>query len=726
MFTWILEGAMRTFVDFYRIATGHRPPDYQVQAAREGLPGEVRAGADRPGIILAWLWRRLRDEHREAIPRRLVYALPQRGLAEPLAGEVRRWLAALGLTDEIALYVAGGAREESHGEWREDMHQPAIVIGTADVLVSRLLLRGLDLGMTMRPIDFALLANGAHWIADETRPDPQTTATLRQVVALAARWGTAEPLRLTSIAGPDPSRTLDLPTGLLASVAVRERHQTGTRTVVTLNTVEDAQDLYRDLRGGPAPCTLLHSRFRGIDRKRLLAEIDAGPADRIVVTTHAVEASLRLTAATVIGQTASHAESERPVRVIGESELLDLFDTDVAADVSVYVRDEDDLDAEVAWAAWTPGEEGAPDPEVRVPAAEFRCRVPLGLIPRLADGRAVWRFDGERYARITDAGQPPVRAGQVLLVSADDGGYDPETGLDPASRGPVAGSPRLRTPAEQEELNAAEAVLPDAETVPPEAEAATERQWQSLDEHSERVRDQAAALLAVLHPDLPPEAGRSAVVAGYLHDLGKAHPIWQDALCAHAAEEDTGMVAAGRPWAKSGGKGGRLEFAGGVSFRHELASLLLIDGPFRRLLAAAPDENLARYGVLAHHGIFRVRVRDRVDKDQADSPDCAGSLDCAGSPDRAGSAGHAIRGLVHGTTIAIPSALGRAASFLTVDLGQFGADGEGDGAGGGNGGAWTKSVHDLLARYGPFRLAYLETLVRMADWRASAGDGLPR
>jgi CRISPR-associated endonuclease/helicase Cas3 len=27
----------------------------------------------------------------------------------------------------------------------------------------------------------------------------------------------------------------------------------------------------------------------------------------------------------------------------------------------------------------------------------------------------------------------------------------------------------------------------------------------------------------------------------------------------------------------------------------------------------------------------------------------------------------------------------------------------------------------LRERYGPFVLAYLETLVRMADWRASAG-----
>ena len=34
--------------------------------------------------------------------------------------------------------------------------------------------------------------------------------------------------------------------------------------------------------------------------------------------------------------------------------------------------------------------------------------------------------------------------------------------------------------------------------------------------------------------------------------------------------------------------------------------------------------------------------------------------------------------------------------------------------------SWTERVQTLLAEHGPFRLAWLETLVRIADWRASA------
>ena len=36
--------------------------------------------------------------------------------------------------------------------------------------------------------------------------------------------------------------------------------------------------------------------------------------------------------------------------------------------------------------------------------------------------------------------------------------------------------------------------------------------------------------------------------------------------------------------------------------------------------------------------------------------------------------------------------------------------------------SWTERTRELLARLGPFRLAWLETLLRVADWRASAKE----
>ena len=65
----------------------------------------------------------------------------------------------------------------------------------------------------------------------------------------------------------------------------------------------------------------------------------------------------------------------------------------------------------------------------------------------------------------------------------------------------------------------------------------------------------------------------------------------------------------------------------------------------------------------------------------------------------------------------LPAILGQAPATLTVDLDQFEFGGDR---------SWTRTVLELRDKYGPFVLAYLETLVRVADWRASGGKDLPR
>lgn len=765
---------MRDFQSFHQQATGHLPYEYLTRIARDGLPDVVRAptGAGKAGVMLAWLWRRLYGPDPAGTPRRLVYALPQRSLTEPLAAVIRRWLGHLDLADEVALHVVAGARADSSGDWRENMHQPAIVLGTTDALVSKALNRALAAWRTLFPIDFALVTNGAHWVVDDAPLSAQSAMTLRQLARFAEGFGTAEPLGLTLLEPgtlePGPSdragglgprlaaartfRQLTARPGdyLAIAASARERHRPGTTTLVVLNTVAAAQAVYRELSDGPGHVALLHSCFRGVERAALLAGLPSRDEGGIVVADPVVEAGIALDTSLLITEAAPwpalvrraghcnragkrnaeaevlwvpppprgpyaasdvDATSEELTRldgklltcddllarsvppagqasgdelaVIGREDLAALFDTHNArsgdVDIAPYVRDAEDLDAEVAWATWTQHADGAPDAEVRGPAPEYRCRVPIGSVVSLAADHTVWRFDhaAGQWTPLT-GDQPRPRAGEMFLVNAADGGYDGDRGFDPGSRRPVADSPELLT--QDEAAERAAAVTAVADVAP--------RLWQSLDEHSERVRDHAAALLAALAPRVSREAATAAVVASYLHDAGKAHPIWQDALCALAADEEHDAIAAGRPWAKSGmtAKAGRLEFATGPGFRHELASLLLIEGPLHDLLAASPEPDLTRYLVLAHHGQLRTQVGNVGDRE--------------------------ILGLKQGKASGIPAMLGQPASTLTVDLAEFAAEGPQ---------SWANTVLALRDKHGPFVLAYLEALVRVADWRASGG-----
>jgi CRISPR-associated endonuclease/helicase Cas3 len=142
---------MTSFDDFFRSATGCSAYGYQMRLARDGLPPVVHAptGSGKTGIVLAWLWRRLHGPDPAATPRRLIYALPQRSLVEQVAAETARWLANLGLTNEVSLHVVMGGTGASQRQWRVDMHRPAIVVGTVDSLVSKALNRGYGIGRSI-------------------------------------------------------------------------------------------------------------------------------------------------------------------------------------------------------------------------------------------------------------------------------------------------------------------------------------------------------------------------------------------------------------------------------------------------------------------------------------------------------------------------------------------------------------------------------------------------
>lgn len=536
--------------------------------------------------------------------------------------------------------------------------------------------------------------------------------------------------------------------GLLAG-----RHMPGTQTIAVLNTVERATQVYSALRKMKPGCELLliHSRFRPADRQALAARLaeDTGPAGRIVVASQALEAGLDVTSRTLFTEAApwnsvvqragrcnragrdkgaqlvwglppkmasapydradldeavraldglegqdvtssmlQHAEvkQSRPVHaMLRRRDLLQLFDTApdlTGADIDIgpWIRDGDETTVFVAWRDFR---EGRPTEDSSFPARPELCPAPLADARDLAgpDSRhRIWSYD-RVGARWRLASREEVTPGAVFVADAAAGGYDPEFGWVPGLTSPVTAVPVAE-------------ISPDA--LGRDDLSYGCGRWVPLAEHLADAEREARALItqcAELLSGLPASLLESAALAAGLHDIGKAHPVFQETLRGSliGGGEDPGPG----PWAKSPQVGGRHSRS---YFRHELAGALMVLRAGGSLLPGAAEPDLVAYLVGAHHGKVRVSVRSVA-------------TEAEGQPRR-------ILGIEEGDTIPAFELPGTAAMLaVRLDLSplMLGAAAPSDEP-------WASRVLRLRDRadIGPFRLAYLEMLVRVADWRASA------
>ena len=191
-----------SFADFFQIATGNQPYDYQCRLAcgdnaessnvETLLKGteclsrlvSIPTGLGKTAAVtLAWLWNRvvLGDD---LWPRRLVYCLPMRTLVEQTASEVEKWLENLARTNKYVnaqeellwlrahspvILMGGEENDAARRDWDIHPEKPVILIGTQDMLLSRALNRGYGMSRGRWPMHFAHLNNDALWLLDETQ-----------------------------------------------------------------------------------------------------------------------------------------------------------------------------------------------------------------------------------------------------------------------------------------------------------------------------------------------------------------------------------------------------------------------------------------------------------------------------------------------------------------------------------------------------------------------------
>jgi CRISPR-associated endonuclease/helicase Cas3 len=436
--------------------------------------------------------------------------------------------------------------------------------------------------------------------------------------------------------------------------------------------------------------------------------------------------------------------ANEPLHELSLREFDDLFDTGpdltgIDLDVSRFIRTGEERDLSVWW--WPlnddpPAADLQPNNDALCPVPVHRARAWLANGGRLKEGcrSFVWDYLDGRWRRANTSDLHP---GRIVLVDLAWGGYHPDLGW--TGRSAKRGDPVIATDGT--------CASTDAELLADLAQSnenLSESPFKTIATHGREVAEEVAALAKALGLDDGTRA--SLDLAARLHDYGKAHPAFQGAM--DPSKRPAGLAArqdlAKAPdcvWRRGAGL-----FGDRRGLRHELASTLGMFALLRHVdpwhaallghvrafvdagvIEAAIDESdtaahatqtglqrelaaldahgfdLVAYLVCAHHGKIR-----------------AGWQATPQDQDRAAEDGLTpLRGVLDGDrlpAIALAdSSLGHAevpGVVLHLDLANMGLSSR-------FGLSWRDRTTRLRHRVGHLRLAYLESVLRTADVRAS-------
>ena len=165
----------------------------------EGAPPEavdIPTGMGKTACVLLAVLARL--AHPE-LPRRIVYIVDRRTLVDQTASCLRSWIDRIGAVPELVRasdacaafpghrpvglgVLRGGLADD--GGWRVDPARPTVIVGTVDMVGSRLLFRGYGAGRSRQAMDAGLVGHDTLIMLDEAHLAPVMAELLRALARL--------------------------------------------------------------------------------------------------------------------------------------------------------------------------------------------------------------------------------------------------------------------------------------------------------------------------------------------------------------------------------------------------------------------------------------------------------------------------------------------------------------------------------------------------------------
>lgn len=525
------------------------------------------------------------------------------------------------------------------------------------------------------------------------------------------------------------------------SRTILQEHSPDSQTLVILNRVDRAQLLFQQIQRvrSEHDDLLIHACFRPSERSLQNEKLGISATDRIIVATQAIEAGVDITSKILFSELAPWSSlvqrfgrcnrdgkykadnagqvflinieddadalpyeiqalqlarknleelddvgsSKLPsiveqcpiAAVLRRKDLLDLFNTDpdlsgFDVDVSDYIRDRGIPGLQVFWRDF---EHDPNNPEVQPEPERIElCPVSLGQAGNFVQNKRAWYWDSlaGKWQLLNNS---PLRSGMTLLLAASDGGYDEKLGFINDKKSKVGLVPRMQK----------------------DQYGGFGDDWRSrsnipvlLENHLGNVATAAKSLCdAVQESDNASEVIRAA----RWHDVGKAHEVFQETM--HRCQGTYDGILFAKSNCPSPMKHSR------PYFRHELASALAWLAKHDDLESPNTKIDLIAYLIAAHHGKVRMSLRAMPNEKQPSSNDV-----------------RFARGIWEGDLLPELSFDGEQCGKIELKLALM-EIGEGE-----QGRSWAARTLGLLEKHGPFRLAWLESLVRLADWRASAEE----